>query len=96
MRTSEKRIEELHMRAKKLERKKQKRELAGLGSFSVLCFVILTVVFAQTGQFGHSLSNGQLTGSSLLSDGAGAYVLVGIIAFFVGVAVTAVLYRLRR
>ena len=43
-----------------------------------------------------SAVEGQFTGASMLSESAGGYVLIAVIAFFAGVIITAVLLRSRR
>ena len=96
MRTSEERIEQLHRRAHALEGQKTRRQLVSLGSVSVLFAVILTTMIVQADSMSHSITNGQLTGSSLLGDSAGGYVLAAVVAFFVGVVLTAVIFRYRR
>ena len=96
MRTSEERIEQLHRRADVLQRQRSRWQLAGLGSASVFFAVMLTTMIVQEGKLSHSVTGGQYTGSSLLSDSAGGYVIAAVIAFFVGVIITAAIFRYRR
>jgi len=96
MRTSEERIEQLHRRADALQKQKARRQLYGLGSMSVFFAVLLTAIIVQSDKLSHSITEGQLTGSSLLGDGAGGYVLIAVIAFFVGVILTAILIKKKR
>ena len=96
MRTTEERIEQLHRRAHEIKRESDKRAVRGWGGVSAALFVVLLVVTANlTG--GMELADGSgLTGSSLLGESAGGYVLAAVIAFFVGAIITAVIYKRRR
>lgn len=96
MRTQEERISQLHKRAEQLQRQKDRRQIAGLGSMSAFFAVLLVTVLLQGGGLSQSASAGQFTGSSLLSEAAGGYVLAAVLAFFAGVIITAVIFRYRK
>ena len=96
MRTPEKRISELHKRAGRLQRKKDRRQIAGLGSVSAFFAVLLAATLVQTDGLSQSASEGQFTGSSLLSEATGGYILAAVLAFFAGVIITAAIFRYRR
>lgn len=96
MKTAEERIKKLHKRAAELKRQRDKRYLTGFGSASVFLAVMLAVAIMQTDELFHSVTDGEYVGSSLLSESTGAYVLVAVAAFFIGVIITAVLIRYRR
>ena len=96
MRTAEERISKLHKRAEQLQRQKDRRQIAGLGSMSAFFAVLLTAILFQEVGLSQGVSEGQFTGSSLLSDVAGGYVLAAVLAFFAGVIITAVIFRYRR
>ncbi len=96
MRTAEERVARLHSRAAELQKQQTRRSLASLGGVSMILTVVLSALIVRTGGSSHTLAGDEFTGSSLLSDGAGGYVLAAVIAFFVGVTVTAVIFRTRR
>ena len=95
MRTTDERIERLHARAQEIEKRSEKRKMAGFGSLSAAFAVLLIAILTQVGSLS-PISDGQLTGSSLLSDGTGGYVIAAVVAFFIGVALTTAIFRLRR
>jgi len=92
MRTTEERIAFLHRRTRQLKRKKLRMELLGSGLASICTLMLLLIFTAKSGINAVTLS-GDYTASSLLSEDAGAYVLVAVLAFFAGVAVTAALRK---
>ena len=91
--TPQERIISLHERAKVLKRRRELRNLRIWGSLSAglttalmfaVCFLIGTP---------HTTLKGTLTGTSMLSESAGGYVLVGVISFVVAVFITVVCMR---
>ena len=96
MRTPEERISELHKRAGQLRRQKDRRQIAGLGGVSAFFAVLLTSALVQADGLPQSVSEGQFTGSSLLSEATGGYILAAVLAFFAGVIITVVIFRYRR
>ena len=96
MRTEDERIQRLHMRARELKKKKERLELTLSGGASVLLTVLLVAVMLRTDRVYQNLVGSGFTGSSLLSESAGGYVLAAVIAFFIGVVITAVIYRYRK
>ena len=95
MRSEEERLTRMHERAAAIKRREEKSRLKILGSLSAGLMVCLVVAMQQLQNMHHEIYNGQSTGSSLLDDSAGGYVLAAVIAFFAGVAITAVIYRYR-
>ena len=96
MRTTDERIEKLHTRARELRRKRERRRITGLGSLSAVLTVLLVVCLARVNEHAVSLMSEQMTGSSLLGESTGGYVLAGIVAFFLGVIVTSVIIQHRK
>ena len=96
MRTAEERIEQLHKRAKELEQRRLKQQIDCLGGASGILLAFLTVAMLRLTTSAKILGEGQMTGTSLLGDNTGGYVLAAVIAFFVGVIITTVIYRRRR
>ncbi|MBQ3376045.1 MAG: hypothetical protein IJG49_06510 [Erysipelotrichaceae bacterium] len=88
MRTDNERIKLIHRRAAILETRREKTLLALSGIVSCLTIMVLgTVMFEMIGL--SSIETGMhLTGSSLLSNDAGAYVLVAVISFAAAVIIT--------
>ena len=93
MRTAEERIALLHRRARTIKRKRIAGQLIGCGSAAVCVFAFLMGALARTGVRLSGTMSGDYTASSMLSENAGAYVLVAVAAFMVGVAVTVALIR---
>lgn len=96
MRTTEERIRHLHRRARELGRQRDQRRLTGLGSASVFFAVLLTAMLTQMDGVFQSVPGEQYAGASLLDETAGGYVLAAVIAFFVGVLLTAAIFRYRQ
>ena len=95
MRTAEEQLNRMHQRAAEIKREEDKSRLRALGSLSGGLLVCLVVVLQQLQSLHHAILTGQSTGSSLLDDYAGGYVLAGVIAFIAGVVITAVIYKYR-
>ena len=89
MRTSEQFLCGVHERAAALRRAREKRRTA---AWSALC-VVLTVLLSLETVTPHTPGTGMMTGASLLAVDTGGYVLVAVLAFMAGVAVTALLKR---
>ena len=96
MRTQEDRIRQLHIRAAEIQRQDDRRKTAGLGGFCIGTFAILIVSLVSLNNELQNAIDIDLQGSSLLSESAGGYVLVAVLAFFAGVIITAVCYKLRK
>ena len=96
MRTDTERISRLHTRARELKKKKDRLSLTLSGGASALLTVLLITAMLRTDKAYQSVSGSGFTGSSLLSESAGGYVLAAVIAFFIGVIITAVIYRYRK
>lgn len=96
MRTAEERIKKLHKRANELERQRSERQMMGLGGVSAVLATVLLTVMIRMDALTNSIDSGQFAGSSLLSESAGGYVLAAVIAFFIGVILTAVIFRYRK
>ena len=97
MRSQEERVAALHQRAELLIRQTERRKLIGWGSASGLLLSALLTLLIRGAKGAHAVVSGQMTGSSLLDSSMGGYVLVAVIAFSVGVILTAVIrwYRSR-
>ena len=95
MRTAEEQLRRMHMRAAEIKREEDRSRLRALGSLSGVLLVCLIVVLQQLQSLHHEILTGQSTGSSLLDESAGGYVLAAVIAFLAGVIITAVIYKKR-
>ena len=91
MRTDAERIALLHQRAQKL---KDEKMLKIWGSLSAGIFVVLLAVIVKIDTPLQSILYSGYTGSSLLGEEAGAYVLVAVISFVAAVCIT--LYCIHR
>ena len=94
MRTDLERIAEVHRRAEVLIRKRDLFRLRFWGG-TVLMLLFSLVAVTAACFHGHGLIGNSASGASLLSDAAGGYVLVGVLAFMLGVTVTVILIRSR-
>ena len=83
------------MRAAESKREEDRSRLRALGSLSGVLLVCLVVALQQLQCLQHVILTGQSTGSSLLDESAGGYVLAAVIAFLAGVIITAVIYKKR-
>lgn len=95
MRSEEERLIRMHERAAAIKRQEDKSRLRILGSLSAVLLICLGVAMQQLQSMQHEVLSDQNTGSSLLGDSAGGYVLAAVIAFIAGVAITAVIYKYR-
>ena len=93
MRSNEKRISLLHERAEQLRKERDLRTLRASGGISCALIIALSVSLSifRSGQAGYAGSN--FTGASLLSEGTGMYVIVGIVSFMLGVVITVIFKR---
>lgn len=96
MRTDEERVQFLHRRAKELKRKRDRDRLAVFGSLSASLMVLLVALIRGLSGTLRPIVGGELAGASMLSEGAGGYVLAAVAAFTAGVLVTAVIYYRRK
>ena len=96
MRTQEERITRLHQRAGEIERQRHRCRVLCWGSISACLSVLLVTCVVMAERVMHDSANAQMSGSSLLGEGAGGYVLAAVVAFFAGVIITAVIYRYRK
>ena len=96
MRNTQERISEMHERAREIRRKRDRLRTAAAGTVSGLLTVCLVFVLHRMEHLNHAILNEDSTGSSLLSDSAGGYVLIAVLAFAVGVIITAVIYKNRK
>jgi hypothetical protein len=96
MRTDEERIARLHSRAAELEKA---RARSGVRSAGIMSFTLMALLATALGWFsGMTILpySDQYSGSSLLGESAGGYVLTAVIAFTAAVVITVILMRRRR
>ena len=90
MRTDGERLALMHRRAAKLKRRRDRTLLHAWGGTAgalAVCLLCMMVAFYH----GHGLSAETASGASMLSENAGGYVLVGVLAFMSGVVITVIL-----
>ena len=95
MRSAEERVARMHERAAAIKRQEDRSRLRILGSVSAALLICLVVCMQQVQNMQNGILSGQNTGTSLLDDSAGGYVLAAVIAFIAGVVITAVIYKYR-
>ena len=90
MMTSQERVTSLHERMKALQRTQERRKTAALGaSCHVLMICLLLLIFSGASHSGGTAS--LYSGAVLMFENAGGYVLTAVVAFVVGVIITAVI-----
>lgn len=96
MRTTEERLRAARARAKKLDRARKNRRITALcggGSLAILA-VLALLMPGITARFPAESYGGGMT-ASVFSRGSLGYLLVGVLAFALGVCVTLLCLRLR-
>ncbi len=93
---NEERIRRVHQRAAGLQRERDRRILLTSGGMSSVLLVLLLVLTADLQRLPEGVTEGFFGASSLLSEGAGGYVMVAVLAFMLGTAVTIMLTRYRK
>ena len=86
MRDTSERIASMHRRTRELRHKREGTTLIMSGGGCMALFVALLGFVMNFG--GGTLATGTYTGTMLLSENVGGYVLVAVMAFMAGVAVT--------
>ena len=102
MRTNEERAGLIHKRTAEIKRERQKRKQRAL---DMICIAACLILVVGIGSFmpdlvadisGGAVRHASGAASLVGSHGALGYILMGIMAFLLGVCVTVLLYRLRR
>ena len=88
MRNGSERIEAMHERAKMIKQARDRRINSVLCVTSAFLLVVIIVFATLMGGGLHLINNVGGTGSSLLDEGVGGYVLVAVTSFMVAVVVT--------
>ena len=88
MRTETERIATLHRRAGQLRQKRARRSAATWGGVSSLLLLQLLVLSVHINALPRAAPD-SFVGTSMLDESAGAYVLVGVLSFTLGVVLTA-------
>ena len=95
MMTAEERVRSLHMRMDAMQREQEHRKTKYCGIGSTVLFVYLLVLVFGGGTAYPGGIAGLYSGTTMLFENAGAYVLAAVIAFMAGVFVTVCLLRSR-
>ena len=91
---TETRVREIRSRTRQYRRQHENRVLSSLAAFSLFLLAGIGVLFRSVQTPGvAAVADGY--GGVLLRDGAGAYVVIGIAAFVIGVSVTVLCIRLK-
>ena len=91
--TAEERVSSLHKRMDTMRRKQEQRKTGVIGALNIgLAACLLFLLFGE-GTAHFSGEAGMYSGSSLLFEGAGGYVLVAVIAFAAAVITTVLCMR---
>ena len=95
MRSTDEMTLAIHARAKALRRAGENRRIALLSGASTALGLALVALIGALGGLQHRAMNADYAGASLLSEGAGGYVLAGVTAFMAGVATAVTCIRRR-
>mgnify|MGYP001375725002 CR=1 FL=1 len=96
MRTNEERSRLIHKRTAEIKREKQNRIQRGLDA---VCIAVCLLLVTGIGAWMPELMTEPAAGNIVHSSGAArmiGYIVMGLLAFLLGVCVTVLLYRLRR
>ncbi len=93
MRSASERVEAMHERARLLRRARDKTINSVLGGAGAVLLAGIVILTAMLGGMLHPIDNTGEVGSSLLFEGAGGYVLVGVVSFMAAVVITVVCIR---
>ena len=96
MKTAEERIRILHERAGDLKRQSDRSAVRLLGVTTMFLSVCLVAFITRLTGIAHSMGGGGFAAASLLSESAGAYVLVAVISFAAAVIITVWCIKRRR
>lgn len=106
MRTNEERVRLIHGRTAELRRERQKKKQRGLDAVCMaVCMAVCLLLVIGIGALMPELITGVADGGVSHASGAASlvgsnaalgYILMGLLAFLLGVCVTVLLYRLRR
>ena len=96
MRSENERLRLLHRRAAALKRKENERKTVLTGGVSALLLVLLITILAGPGGKTPYTTAAPFAGTSMLSECAGGYVLVAIIAFAAAVVITVLCMKWKR
>ena len=95
-RRKEERQKLLYRRVRELQRGALKRQMAAISVMTAALGCCLFMMILSAGRLSPINTGGSYAGASFLSDNAGGYVLVAVIAFMTGVIITAAIYFYRR
>ena len=87
--TDEERVTALHEKMRTYRKKKDRRAAAICGAAGSMLLVCLLLLVGLGDGFHAGATAGKYSGAALLFDGIGGYVLIGVIAFIVGVGIAA-------
>ena len=92
---TEARLREIRSRTKQYRKKYENRLLTCLAMCNLILFAGIGVLFRSV-QGPGTVAVADAYGTVLLRDGVGAYVVIGIVAFVAGVALTVICIRLKK
>lgn len=96
MRSADERLLRMHTRAAEIRRQREQTAIRILGVLSGALTVCLIFVMHKVTDVHQALISGNGTGSSLLSESAGGYILIAVAAFFAGAMITVIAVRYRK
>lgn len=96
MRTQEERVSDLHLWMAERNRTRERRKTGLMNAASAVLTVCLLLIIGERSFAHHGGTAGMYSGAMMLFENAGAYVLVALLAFMVGVVVTVVCIHQQR
>ena len=96
MQNEQERLSSLHERMERLLKKRERRRTAAIGAAGVILGVCLFILIFKEGASGYGYTPGSYSGSMLLFENAGGYVLVALLSFLAAVVVTILCIRWKK
>ncbi|MBR5347728.1 MAG: hypothetical protein IK125_00650 [Lachnospiraceae bacterium] len=96
MLTAEERVRVLHERMDERRRRRERRKtvIMGIAISGIAACLLMLIIGGGTAHFGGTA--GMYSGATMLFDGVGGYVLVGVVSFFAAVVITVACIRWKK
>ena len=89
MRTANEMVLAVHERMTVLQKKQEKRRITAASAGTAVLGISVFLLIARFGGTRHTVLPAEYSGASLLADDIGGYILVALVAFMAGAAITA-------
>ena len=100
MRTSEERVQELHRRMDDMKKEKERRvfriEAAAAGVLSLAAVIVMALLISRMPMIGPEAQEAGAAGSIFANNVSLGYIVVALLAFFLGTVVTVFCVRIKK